>query len=77
MTKGQSTRKRSFIGKALVLVSALFASGAVDKKAFATAGGPRHAQGTGWGGSAIFSPKRSKFKGFMRDPQYRAKRKTK
>lgn len=69
MTKGQSTRKRSFIGKALVLVGALFASGAVNKHEVAREArkGSGYAQGSGWGGSAVFSPKRTKFKGYMRN----------
>jgi hypothetical protein len=36
-----------------------------------------HTSGMGRNSGAIYSPKRSKFKGYMRDPQYRAKRKTK
>jgi hypothetical protein len=28
--------------------------------------GPRYAMGSGWGGSAVYSPKRTKFKGYMR-----------
>lgn len=67
MTKGQSTRKRSFIGKALVLVGALFASGAVNKASFAGERSPGHAMGTGWGGGAVYAPKRGKFKGYMRN----------
>ena len=69
MSKGDSTRKRSFLGKALVLVGALFASGAVNKHEIAAAGvksGPRYASGQGWGGSAVYSPRRGKFKGYMR-----------
>lgn len=73
-----STKRRGFIGKALVLMGALFASGTADKMAFAKQGrrgGATHAQGAGWGGSAVFSPKRTKFKpSYMRDPQWRAKR---
>ena len=69
MSRGDSTRKRSFIGKALVLVAALFASGTVNKHEVAKEHrrGSRYASGTGWGGSAIFSPKRGKFKGYMRN----------
>jgi len=70
MKTGQSTRKRSFIGKALVLLGALFASGAVNKAAFANEGAKHtqtHASGAGWGASAVFAPKRTKFKGYMRD----------
>lgn len=61
--------KKSIIRKALVLAGALFASGAADKKVFAGEHKSKnqYAMGTGWGGAAVFSPKRTKFKGYMRN----------
>lgn len=72
----KSTQRRSVIGRTLVLLGAMFASGSADKKVFA--GGQKskaqYAAGTGWGGGAVYTPKRKKFRGYMRDPQWRAKR---
>ena len=59
--------KKSFIRKALVLVASMFAVGAADKGAFAAENHSRYAMGTGWGGGAVYSPKRGKFKGYMRN----------
>jgi hypothetical protein len=67
MSKGDSTKKRSFIGKALVLVAALFASGAANKATLAAENRSRYAMGTGWGSGAIYAPKRKKFKGYLRN----------
>ena len=66
-----STKRRSFLGTALVLLASAFHLGA-NTKALTTAN--THTPGMGWGGGAVYSPKRTKFKGYMRDPQYRAKR---
>jgi len=67
MSKGDSTRKRSFIGKALVLIGALFASVSIDKAALSKGNRSNHAMGAGWGGGAVYTPKRTKFKGYMRN----------
>jgi hypothetical protein len=67
--------RKSVLRKALVLVGSLFAAGAADKKVFAQEQKSKHqyAMGTGWGGGAVFSPKRTKFKGFMRSTAYKKK----
>ena len=62
----KSTQRRSILARTLVLVAGLFASGAADKKAFATSG-QGHASGPGWGSGAVYSPKRGAFKGYMRN----------
>ena len=68
-----STQRRSVIGRTLVLIGALFASGVADKKEFAGQHKSNHTPGMGWGSSAIFSPKRTKHKGFMRSEAYKKK----
>jgi len=71
-----STKRRSVVGRTLMLIGAMFAAGAADKKTFRGTHSGTSAHGNlGWGGSAVYSPTRSKHKGFMRDPEYRAKRK--
>jgi hypothetical protein len=70
MSKGDSTKKRSFFSKVLVLAASLFAVGAVDKATLAREGAKHtqgHASGTGWGSGAIYAPKRKKFKGYLRN----------
>lgn len=62
----KSTQRRSILARTLVLVAGLFASGAANKTvAVGTSAG--YASGTGWGGGAVYSPKRTKFKGYMRN----------
>lgn len=69
-----STKRRSFLGKTLVLLGAMFAIGA-DKKVLASENRSKtqHASGMGWGGGAVYSPPRGKFKGFMRSDAYKKK----
>jgi hypothetical protein len=72
MSKLDSTKKRSFFSKVLVLAASLFAVGAVDKATLAREGAKHtqgHASGTGWGSGAVYAPKRKKFKGYLRIPQ--------
>ncbi len=74
----KSTQRRSVLARTFVLIGAMLAAGAVEKKVFAGERKSQYTSGTGWGGGAVYSPKRVKFKpSYMRDPQYRAKRKTK
>jgi hypothetical protein len=72
MSKLDSTKKRSFFSKVLVLAASLFAVGAVDKATLAREGAKHtqgHASGTGWGSGAIYAPKRKNSKGIYVIPQ--------
>jgi hypothetical protein len=76
----RNTQKRSMVASFFVMVAAM-AGGLLKTssgKAIQSGRKSTHASGMGRNSGAIHSPKRTKFKpSYMRDPQYRAKRKTK
>lgn len=74
-----STKRRSVIGATLFMVAAMFSGNLKDTKNKPVRGrfSGHTMGGVGWNPQAIYSPPRGKHKGYMRDPQWRAKRKTK
>ena len=60
-----STKRRSVLARTLVLLTSMFSGNLKDTSGKNVS--PRYASGTGWGGGAVFSPKRTKFKGYMRN----------
>ncbi len=69
-----STKRRSVLGRTLMLIGSMFAMGAVAKGARGKSN-PTMAAGLGWGSGAIYSPRKGKHKGYMRSETYQKKHK--